>query len=237
VEKVMIRDKVKDEKYFELYLQNIINRKKAYIEKINLLNDPNQGFINSSITLDLFSRNILIAKYSAGEDIEKLLPDYEETIKWLILAYTSTAYYVQLLWTISIGIMIDKEKRYFGKIIDIIKNDDPNDCLIDFLLSNCCQWNKKSSGVKFPNPYSSLIEVIKIAETDKQKAVERLKIYLEKEWYNGHSDSGWYNNHKNKHDTYYGYWSFESGALVKILNLDDVILKDINYYPYDMVHG
>ncbi|WP_373843810.1 PoNe immunity protein domain-containing protein, partial [Bacteroides heparinolyticus] len=33
-----------------------------------------------------------------------------------------------------------------------------------------------------------------------------------------------------------GYWSFESGALVKILGLDDSDWQDLSYYPYDMVH-
>ena len=33
-----------------------------------------------------------------------------------------------------------------------------------------------------------------------------------------------------------GYWSFESGALVKVLGLDDSSLKGLPYYPYDMVH-
>lgn len=35
---------------------------------------------------------------------------------------------------------------------------------------------------------------------------------------------------------YSGYWSFESGAVVKILGLDDNELEDVKYYPYDLVH-
>ncbi|MEH7450841.1 PoNe immunity protein domain-containing protein, partial [Bacillus toyonensis] len=46
----------------------------------------------------------------------------------------------------------------------------------------------------------------------------------------------WYDAHENKHDIYSGYWSFESGAIAKILKLDDSTLKDSSYYPYDMVH-
>jgi hypothetical protein len=34
----------------------------------------------------------------------------------------------------------------------------------------------------------------------------------------------------------FGYWSFENGALVKILGLDDSSLKEVQYYLYDMVH-
>ncbi|WP_404479111.1 PoNe immunity protein domain-containing protein [Sphingobacterium sp. ML3W] len=35
---------------------------------------------------------------------------------------------------------------------------------------------------------------------------------------------------------YTGYWSFESGTLVKILSLDDGSCKELQYYPYDLVH-
>ena len=46
----------------------------------------------------------------------------------------------------------------------------------------------------------------------------------------------WYDIHKAKEKLYYGYWSFEAGAIAKILNLDDSNLKDVPYYPYDLVH-
>ncbi len=40
---------------------------------------------------------------------------------------------------------------------------------------------------------------------------------------------------KNK-NLYTGYWSFEVGAVAKILGIDDSSLKDVKYYPYDLVH-
>lgn len=230
----MTRDKHKNNEYFQTYIQNTIERKKKYIEKINALDNPEQGFFNSRVTLDLFSRNILIAKYSAGERINDILFDFEESLRYFSLAYNSTSFYVQLLWTTSIAIMVYPEG--LKKIIEIVKKDDPNDFLIDFMLNKTTDWDKQNDEIRFPVPYASIVEVIKIAFTDKQKAVNRLKQYLEKEWYTGHSDMGWYDNHKSKHNTYSGYWSFESGAIVKILNLEDKTLKDCPYYPYDMVH-
>ncbi|WP_149023628.1 PoNe immunity protein domain-containing protein [Listeria rocourtiae] len=35
---------------------------------------------------------------------------------------------------------------------------------------------------------------------------------------------------------YSGYWSYESGAIAKVLQLDDEVLKEVKYYPYDLVH-
>ncbi|MDR2570707.1 MAG: DUF1911 domain-containing protein, partial [Oscillospiraceae bacterium] len=39
-----------------------------------------------------------------------------------------------------------------------------------------------------------------------------------------------------KNSFYSGYWSYESGAVAKILRLDDTGWEDMKYYPYDMVH-
>jgi len=52
-----------------------------------------------------------------------------------------------------------------------------------------------------------------------------------KEWFKGHYDFGWRNAHKEP--GYYGFWSFDTAALAKILGLDDSALKDNNHYPYD----
>ena len=55
-------------------------------------------------------------------------------------------------------------------------------------------------------------------------------------WYNNHKDAYWYNSHKSKADTYCGYWCFEIAALAKIFNIDDTILRESQYYPYDLVN-
>ena len=40
---------------------------------------------------------------------------------------------------------------------------------------------------------------------------------MEKEWFKGHYDYEWKNAHKEP--GYVGYWSFETAAIVKILDL------------------
>ena len=68
---------------------------------------------------------------------------------------------------------------------------------------------------------------------DSNTKVDPLGLYVSKRdtlQLGGHDD------HKSKWNIHTGYWSFESGALVKILGLDDSTLKDQPYYPYDMVH-
>ena len=65
---------------------------------------------------------------------------------------------------------------------------------------------------------------------------EDIKAYLEKQWYKGHCDVAWYDTHKSDQMTYYGYWSNETAAAVKILGIDDSCLKNQQYYPYDLAH-
>ncbi|EIN8848795.1 DUF1911 domain-containing protein, partial [Listeria monocytogenes] len=45
-----------------------------------------------------------------------------------------------------------------------------------------------------------------------------------------------YESHDYHEKIYSGYWSWESGAIAKILQLNDNDLKNLPYYPYDLVH-
>ena len=106
------------------------------------------------------------------------------------------------------------------------------DTLIRYRFSD---WEWTTDTVLYPTPYQAVVAVTELAAHDKAAAVKRLEKYLKREWYRGHSDLSWHDDHKYgiNHD---GYWSFESGALVKVLGLDDSSLKGLPYYPYDMVH-
>ena len=59
---------------------------------------------------------------------------------------------------------------------------------------------------------------------------EALRNYLTG-WYEAHSEYAWYDAHLKDTDTYCGYWSFESAAVVKILGLREERVKNIEYYP------
>lgn len=58
----------------------------------------------------------------------------------------------------------------------------------------------------FGFPYDKLSDIV----ANKEKAIEKIKEYLEKYWYVGHKNMGWYDIHKAKEKLYYGYWSFET---------------------------
>ena len=185
---------------------------------------------------DIILRNayqILISKYSAGYPVLELIPDYLQGVQFMKKGWNADAGYVTMLWYLSIGVMLECHKE-LQQLSILLKEHSVKDKLFSFLVNNTQDY--ASEKLLWTTPYAGLIEVIEFAKTNKEKAVERLQKYLKKEWYKGHSDSGWYNDHKSKWGVHFGYWSFESGALVKILGLDDSSLQGLPYYPYDMVH-
>ena len=87
---------------------------------------------------------------------------------------------------------------------------------------------KVNGGEVRPDIFQIMKELVK--ERDKSDLLEK---YLKEDWYNKEYEC--YEAHKSSQNIYYGYWSFEAGAIAKILNLDDSNLKNMPYYPYDLV--
>jgi hypothetical protein len=70
-------------------------------------------------------------------------------------------------------------------------------------------------------------------QQDTAEAAKLVKRFLEKGFYHKHAN--FYNKHKNQHEVYYGYWSFESAAVVAIMGLDDSSFRENQYYPKDLI--
>jgi len=229
--------------------QEIINRYTDYIidreeeiKKIVASNErgiqlhklPNEEVIkNTYDTLSMYKLNRLITMFSMGVAMEEIKEEYTRTINDI---WERSAHYIDTLWMLSIGVMLDVDAHEINKLVDLVKKSKYKDFLFDFLIHSFIpDCEMKTVDFRF-KPYLYTQEIISFAKTDKIKSLERLKKYVTKEWYRGHSSAGWYDTHKSKWNIHSGYWSFESGALAKILGLDDSSLKDTQYYPYDMVH-
>lgn len=222
-------------------LDAISQTKEAEKNHIQLYNSISNSKYLSEESSDYLEKilYILIAQYSKGEDMSCIRSYIQNLIDAFIQnqKHKGSLMYDQLVWILSIIIMLEIEN---DKIEHIFKLINPsNDYLISFLIrSQIPSWKMPShEQFYFELPYQSTKEIISLVELgQKDEAVIRLKKYLTKEWYRGNAEMGWHNDHKSKFNLHFGYWSFESGALVKILGLDDSSLKGLQYYPYDMVH-
>lgn len=128
------------------------------------------------------------------------------------------------------GILAGTEYEYYKPFDDAPEYEE---YLVNFLIKEIdSTWERE--GVEFEfKVYECLKQIL---DNDEIIACEALKEYLQEKWYEIHRECAWYDSHKSSKNDYYGYWSFEAGAIAKILNLDDSSLKDVAYYPYDLVH-
>ncbi len=83
-------------------------------------------------------------------------------------------------------------------------------------------------------PYGDLVRALHSESRDEELSF--LTSFL-KRWYKGLSGTAWHDTHKSATQAgYYGYWSFEAGAAVLLLGIEnDTSLHSFLYYPKDLV--
>lgn len=175
------------------------------------------------------------AKYSLGMDCKSLEMDYLDMLPYVVDVGSKKIGYVNFIEVFSLGILLEVSDAELDKLVRIADEEMLDDCLFDFLVQ-ACGLNREyvSKGYQKENPYKETEKIIQFAKEDKKKAEKELETYMKEKWFQGHYDYEWKNAHKKY--GYVGFWSFETGALAKIFDLDDAMLQDNNHYPYDLVH-
>ena len=232
-----MRDFQKDKIYFSNFIketnQRVIKFEKLLAE-LQKSNPEDDGLeMRGSIILAGIYREKFIALYSSGEEINNEMK--EVYFKWLEKAeiVSNDEYsYVDLLWLVSIAVLLDLQEELSERLSAMAKKLKMNDGFIEYLLNPSAE-NLKNLSFFMAKPYS---EWGKIVTAPDHKKITLIKKYLTSKWYRSHDEEGWYDSHLSNENIYSGYWSFESGAMVKVLGLDDSELKDVPYYPYDLVH-
>ena len=214
---------------------------KEWLQELDQLNqgiNPYKRPIEEVIRLtkediSIYQEKKMIATYTAGYPIEDFKEEYINFVNSLLPVWQSNSGYLQMIRALSIGILLDIEEGIFDRLVDLVKKDDPEDYLIDYLIqSRHPKWTIRIN-YNFPRPYGFTRKIIE--EDNSNQALKLLKEYETKKWYPGHRDTSWYDLHKENIDNYYGYWSFESGALCKLKGLDYKELEGLPYFPYDLV--
>lgn len=235
----MIRDKNKSQEYFSIYLE-----KKAKLFKMiksameqrenadDFIGENDKGIINAYKGLSLNYMLFLIAQYSAGESVETIKKTYKKTLQYSEKIWKENSSYVDCLWLVSIGVLLDIADDEKILLNSIVKKCQKQDKLISFFMEYLKIENTRTPYYFMDKPYKYLDEYLGGQRDD----VGLIEDYLNNYWYVAHNDMAWFDSHKDKSNTYFGYWSFETAAIVKILKLDDSNLKDVPYYPYDLVH-
>lgn len=192
---------------------------------------------------------LVFAKYSAGFPISLIREDYIGALNEMSIVfnektvdsfsdddsepYYSTDDYWEILQIVALGILLDVSEKEANQIIYIRDKVSTPDIILDFL---CSYFDKRKYGYEqsIGNKYNGLAKVIQECTTNNASSI--MKEYLNKLWFKDYKRQGFVTTHNCNFDIHYGYWSFESGAIMKILKADDSILKGQQFYPYDMVN-
>ena len=212
-------------------IKSLIKDTEEGVQRYKLTND--KVIANTKRTIKVLTEKVLVATYTAGYPIEDFKEEYINFVNSLLPVWQSNSGYLQMVRALSIGILLEIDEEIFDQLVDLVKKDDSEDYLIDYLIqSRHPEWTIRIK-YNFPRPYGVTRKIIE--EENSEKALKLLKEYVIKKWYPGHRDTGWYDLHKENIDNYYGYWSFESGALCKLKGLDYKQLEGLPYFPYDLV--
>lgn len=238
-----MRDSIKTETYFQNILEDNLFDRESALSRLKKYNDD-EPIRKCSLTIFFNLLDKIKLSYSTGEAINNLKEIYLEALPFMekgwhkndidFQGYYSVDQYWDILTLLSIGYVLNIEKEQLDKQIALRKVVKAPDFLLD-TLCNAIQ-NKPlptQKEVMLGNTYSSLWEVLQ-APT-KEEATKLLHKHLKSDWYKKSQAHSWHGSHNR--NSYVGYWSFESAALVKLLGLDDSTFKGLKYYPYDLLHN
>jgi hypothetical protein len=192
-----------------------------------------------AVNRQLFTTSLhtLIAKYSSGSELNELKSDFPDVINRLEKGWQNERQkiyfdnYVLMLWMLSLGVLLEISDADFKKIVTVVDNSGQKDFLYDTIISSKLMDRKINSEILYAKEFGFLKKLME------SKDITELEIYLNKNWYKKMKLTYWFDNDKNKNDVFFGYWSFESAVIVKILGLNGTLLKEQPYYPYDLVNG
>ena len=245
-----MRDKIKSKEYlrenYEFYFNNY-NEKYEEIKKefeelkdkydYDTIEDALGGYYYGMF---LSGFKTFYAGYSLGKDIEGLKPLGEGLLYGL---------YKRRKWKDSMGfedaraalifiIILNIKTEYVEKFIKLIREKGLKDRYIDHLINYIDEKEEiKAKEILFKKREKTVMEVVDLAkEGKKEEATKLLKKYVEKQWLNMQDDQCILDKRAHLEDYYVGYWCIEASALVKMYDLDDKILKECDYYPYELAH-
>jgi len=239
---ISIRAQFRDYAFFEKELTRINKWLNTDTEDDKIYLQENDSFLPSHyygrFSTDEKKIEVL---YSMGKPIEEVRAVFLEALPNFIKGWHDYFQnYSQSLKVISLAILLEIPDKQFMDLVLIIEKTNNNNilkrwgpgALIAFLINSKKKEFVVPEKVFIPELYQSLFDLRKLEKTEAEKALEK---YLGS-WYKKNKNAAWYENHK-KSWCYSGYWSWEAGAVAKILELDAKYFKNNPYLPFDLVYS
>lgn len=242
---------IKQINYFDIsiqkrmnFIQSTLNElKKDIIKNENIQHAKNMVF-NDAI-------QILIAKYSRGDSMSELKKEYNTVIQLMEDGWDDSVVkfkmgrpekiydqywlydYCYMIWMLSLAFLLKVPIIETNILKKLIEEGRITDELILFLLGHLVNCRYPDLSKTTYMPFRGIIPKQGFDYIDSKY----IKKYLSN-WYKNTKLHTWHNYLNNVEKggiSYFGYWSFESAAVVAILGIDDSSFRDNPYYPKDLV--
>lgn len=233
-----MRDKLKNENYFRelikkeenniIMFENVV--RKTMLEKGECDRGTRNGY---NILINSYQKLINLL-YSCGEDIKSIEEIYKKLLYYYSKMWDRKYGYIELIKVLSLAVLFRIDKHEISELEKKLISENFDDYLVNVLIKNIdSSWINSGTEFEYPEVYDCLKVILNNEESEDCRL---LKEYLQEKWYDIHKECAWYDSHKSSKNIYCGYWSFEAGAIAKILKLDDNSLGNVSYYPYELVH-
>ena len=217
----MLRDKHKDQAYFEKRLDRVQERLKRKVSKSKEIKKDSLEVHHQFLVL--FNEELVKLSYSIGASKEEIFPYYQEILSYLKLIASEGVPFDLAVNIFALGVLYsDRKEEFLDDLKAIYEQMDHTDGLIEYYMVYL--FHDKTV------PFHSILEYQNMIE-DTYESVAKAQGF----WYYSHSDEPWYETHKYDNRGYDGYWSFDTAATCKIKGIFDERLKDLEYFPYDLL--
>lgn len=246
----IVRDKlIKDKNYYDRFLRTKEGLIEQSLDRINSNSIPNDNISNVWHRIFFKKFECLIAKYGRGDNLDELRSELDKLFNHIEAEWQNDAVkfkmgrpqkvldqywlnsYCYMVWLISLSILLGISKERITQITNLIESANIKDELILYLLSSL---NGKGYENQHVVKYALFKNLMKpgIEQIDSQI----LKKYLGS-WHKNTKLFTWHNyiNSVNDKEYYFGYWSFESAAIVVLKNLNDGAFNEHPNYPNELV--
>ena len=217
----MLRDKHKDQAYFERRLNRLQKRLKEDIEMTDEIAEKYLLLHYQDLVLD--NEELVKLSYSIGASKEEIFPYYQGILSHLKVIASEGVPFDLAVNIFALGVLYSERKEEFlDDLKAIYEQMDHTDGLIEYYMTYLFHDTVV--------PFHSILEYQNMIE-DTYESVAKAQGF----WYYSHSDAPWYEKHKYDNRGYDGYWSFDPAATCKIKGINDERLKELEYFPYDLL--
>ncbi|MFU2164675.1 PoNe immunity protein domain-containing protein [Streptococcus pluranimalium] len=217
----MLRDKQKDIEYFKsknsLYIKNLETR----LAKKHLIKDENRQNYYRNLVINY--ETLFKIGYSIGVETDNLFDYYKGCLIYLNQVAKEGVPFYRAVDVFALGVLYSERKEEF---IDVLKSIYDQLTHTDGVIEYYMAYLFHDKIV----PYRSVLEYQNMIGDDFD-SVQKAQGF----WYYEHSDAPWYETHHYDNRGYYGYWAFDTAATCKIKGIYDERLKNLDYFPYDLL--